>query len=73
MNAADRAKLQQILVTHLEQALDQASDEITLPMLGRATLHHLAQGVITTLDAIEEIQNSIAEELPDNVRDDLGI
>lgn len=64
MNAADRAGLQQLLATAIAQAI---------PVFGEATVHHMALTLVNLIEAIEDVENYLGNQLDDENRERLGI
>ena len=73
MNAADRATLQAALVKAIEQAVDEATGEIPLPVFGESTFHHMAIAALNVWEAIEDVESYIGEQLGDETREELGL
>jgi hypothetical protein len=75
MNTADRAKLQELLARCLDNCLQVAIEEegILLPLFGDSSFHYMALAVINVIEALEDTQDYIARQLPDDYRQGLGI
>lgn len=73
MNAAQRAKMLEILVKHIEKALEEAVGDVTVPVVGDSTEHHMAVAALNVLEAIEDVENYIGAQLPDDIREGLDI
>jgi hypothetical protein len=75
MNANAKATLQTVLSRAIEEALGQedVTHVVSLPMLGDSAFVHMALAVINILEAIEDAEDYIGAQLPDETRGELGI
>lgn len=73
MNAAERAKMLEILVKYIEKALEEAVGPVTLPLMGDSTAHHMAVAALNVLEAVQDVDNFIADQLEDDGRERLGL
>lgn len=75
MNAANRTALEQIIRQALEKAFDQALTDglVDVPLFGYSTYHHMASAAVNVLEAIEDVEGYIGEQLPEDLRKGLDI
>lgn len=75
MNAANRTALEQVIRQALEKAFDQAITDglVDVPLLGMSTYHHMASAAVNILEAIEDVEEYIGEQLPEDTRQGIGI
>ena len=76
MNAATRAKLLKVLSDAIEAILlesDQVDPSADLPLLGDSAITHMAQAALNVVEAIEDSQTYIADQLDDETRERIGV
>jgi hypothetical protein len=74
MNVANRTKLQNQLAQVIETVLIEAEENfVELPRWGDSSFQYMALAVINIIEAMEELQIYIAEQLDDDIREGLGI
>lgn len=75
MNAANRTALEQVIRQALETAIEQAITDglVDVPLLGYSTYHHMAITAVNVLEALEDVEEYIGEQLPKDIREGIGI